>query len=133
MLPLSHLLLLEDSRFPWFLLVPARDAITDISHLEEADQLQLFRESMALNRAMHQAFEPDRMNIACIGNLVPQLHVHHIARYETDACWPAPVWGHCQNQGSTVPYTEKGREHMTARLKAVLSDEDELDIDWLIR
>ena len=127
MLPLSRLLLLNDSRFPWFLLVPDREAITDITQLEDHDQQQLFLESMSLNRAMHRAFTPDRVNIACIGNVVPQLHVHHIARFESDDCWPAPVWG----QGNAVRYTDKDSKNVVNQLRTALDAETGLMIDWL--
>ena len=131
MFPLSRLLLMDDSRFPWLLLVPDREAITDIGQLEDHDQQQLFLESMALNRAMHRVFSPDRMNIACIGNVVSQLHVHHVARYQHDACWPAPVWGHCQNQGSAVPYSDKDSNDVVNRLKTALDVDADFSIHWL--
>ena len=131
MFPLSRLLMMDDSRFPWFLLVPDREAITDIGQLEDSDQRQLFLESMTLNRAMHATFSPDRMNIACIGNVVSQLHVHHIARYEDDACWPAPVWGHCQSQASAIPYPDKDSKDRVNALKSKLDDIAEFDIHWL--
>jgi len=130
-LPLSRLLLMDDSRFPWFLLVPDREGITDIGQLEDHDQQQLFLESTALNRAMHHVFNPDRMNIACIGNVVSQLHVHHVARYQHDACWPAPVWGHCQTQGSAVPYSDKDSNDVVNRLKTALDVDADFSIHWL--
>jgi len=92
--PLCQLLLLRDANYPWFILVPDREAIREIHHLSEQDQQQLLRESMALSRALELAFSPDKLNIAALGNMVPQLHIHHIARYTTDPAWPAPVWGH---------------------------------------
>lgn len=131
MLPLSRLLLMNDSRFPWLLLVPDRNGITDIGQLEDHDQQQLFLESMTLNRAMHHVFNPDRMNIACIGNVVSQLHVHHVARYQHDACWPAPVWGHCQAQGSAVAYSDKDSNDVVNRLKAALDADADFSINWL--
>ena len=92
--PLCHLLLLRDANYPWFILVPDREDIREIHHLSEQDQQQLLRESMILSRALEQMFTPDKLNIAALGNMVPQLHVHHIARYTSDPAWPAPVWGH---------------------------------------
>ena len=126
-LPLSRLLLLNDCRFPWFLLVPDRDNICDITQLDDNDQQQLFRESIVLNRAMQHAFVPDRMNIACIGNMVPQLHVHHIARYTHDACWPAPVWG----KGSAVHYTDKDRIDKVTRIQHAMAASAEITISWI--
>ena len=90
---LSHLLLMRDANYPWCILVPDREGITEIYQLSEADQQQLLRESSQLSRAIEAAFNPDKLNIAALGNVVPQLHIHHIARYRTDAAWPAPVWG----------------------------------------
>ncbi len=91
--PLSQLLMLRDANYPWFLLVPARSGIGEIHHLVEADRQQLLHESVCLSQAIEQAFKPDKLNVAALGNMVPQLHVHHIARYRTDPAWPAPVWG----------------------------------------
>jgi diadenosine tetraphosphate (Ap4A) HIT family hydrolase len=90
---LCHLLLMRDANYPWFILVPDREAISEIHQLSEADQQQLLRESSQLSIAMESAFSPDKLNIAALGNVVPQLHLHHIARYRTDAAWPTPVWG----------------------------------------
>jgi diadenosine tetraphosphate (Ap4A) HIT family hydrolase len=95
-LPLSLLLLLNDARYPWFVLVPQRTGISEIFELDEADQLQLCHESAQLSRFMKQAFHADKLNIGALGNLVPQLHLHHIARFRTDPAWPGPVWGHSE-------------------------------------
>ena len=84
---------MRDANYPWCILVPDREGITEIYQLSEADQQQLLRESSQLSRAMEAAFNPDKLNVAALGNVVPQLHIHHIARYRTDAAWPAPVWG----------------------------------------
>lgn len=94
-LPLSVLLLLNDARYPWFVLVPRCAAgTTEIFELTEADQQQLWRESAQLAAFMKHAFHADKLNIGALGNLVPQLHVHHIARFRDDPAWPGPVWGH---------------------------------------
>jgi len=92
-LPLSMLLLLNDSQYPWFLLVPWRDGVREIHQLSEADQQQLMRESSMLAACIEDAFAADKINVAALGNMVPQLHIHHIVRYTTDPAWPAPVWG----------------------------------------
>lgn len=91
--PLSLLLLLRDANYPWFVLVPMREGFREIHHLPEVDQRQLLIESVDLAQGMERAFAPDKMNVAALGNIVPQLHVHHVARYKTDPAWPAPVWG----------------------------------------
>lgn len=91
--PLSMVLLHRDSNFPWCILVPKRAGASEIHTLNDRDQLALFEESRLLSRAMATVFAPDKMNIAALGNVVKQLHVHHVARYVNDAAWPAPVWG----------------------------------------
>ena len=91
--PLCRVLLMKDANYPWFILLPDRADVSEIHQLSEADQMQLTRESACLARALAQAFRPDKLNIAALGNVVPQLHIHHIARYRHDPAWPAPVWG----------------------------------------
>ncbi len=73
--------------------MPKRVGATDIYKLQHNDQLELLKESELLSKAMESIFQPDKLNVAAIGNVVPQLHVHHIARFKTDIAWPAPVWG----------------------------------------
>ena len=90
---LSRLLLSNDAQYPWCILVPRIAGAKELHRLDDADQLQVLRESVALARAMELVFKPHKMNVAALGNVVPQLHIHHIARYKTDAAWPAPVWG----------------------------------------
>ena len=90
---LCNLLLLNDANYPWFILLPNREDIREIHQLSEAEQQQLMTESMFFSRCLEQVFQPDKLNIAALGNMVAQLHIHHIARFKTDACWPAPVWG----------------------------------------
>mgnify|MGYP001821448965 FL=1 len=92
-LELCQVLLMRDANYPWCILVPDRDNVTEIHHLAEADQQQLMRESVRLSHALETVFSPDKLNIASLGNVVPQCHVHHVVRYRTDAAWPAPVWG----------------------------------------
>lgn len=91
--PLSRLLLMNESRYPWCILVPRRSGAKELHRLDDADQLQLLRESTALARAMEATFTPHKMNVAALGNMVPQLHIHHIVRFKGDPAWPAPVWG----------------------------------------
>lgn len=116
--PLSRLLLMNDSRFPWFILVPEREGIREIFQLTEADQMQLLRESSHLSACIAEVFRPDKLNIAAIGNLVPQLHVHHIVRYRTDPLWPATVWG----SGPAVPYAVSELDDLRARLCPLLAE-----------
>jgi len=100
---LCALLLLNDASYPWFILLPKREDISEIHQLSETDQQQLMRESMYFSHCLEQVLRPDKLNIAALGNVVPQLHIHHIARFRTDACWPAPVWG----AGEAVSYEDK--------------------------
>ncbi len=92
-LEISMVLLMNDSRFPWCLLVPERVGASEIHLLDPADRQMLMQESVALSNALVEAYRPDKLNIAALGNQVPQLHVHHIARFRSDAAWPHPVWG----------------------------------------
>lgn len=100
--PLSRLLLLNDARFPWFILVPRREGISEIYQLDEAEQQQLLRESSQLGRFLMESFNGDKLNIGALGNIVPQLHLHHIVRYEGDEAWPGPVWG----GGTPLPFID---------------------------
>ena len=90
---LSLLLLSKDANYPWCILVPQRGDIYEIYHLDEKDQLQLIRESCRLAEVMTSLFDADKMNVAALGNVVRQLHVHHIARFTDDVAWPQPIWG----------------------------------------
>lgn len=114
--PLSRLLLSNDAQYPWCILVPRIAGAKELHRLDDADQLQVLRESVALARAMELVFKPHKMNVAALGNVVPQLHVHHIARYKTDPAWPAPVWGRLPAQ----PYPPALREERLARLRDAL-------------
>jgi diadenosine tetraphosphate (Ap4A) HIT family hydrolase len=91
--PLCRLLLMKDANYPWFILVPDRDDLSEIHHLSEEDQLQLIKESAFLSAVLDEVFRADKINIASLGNMVPQLHVHHVVRYKDDMAWPSPVWG----------------------------------------
>jgi len=84
---------MRDANYPWFILVPDRANITEIYQLSADEQCMLVHESSLLAEALMVGFSPDKLNIAAIGNVVPQLHLHHIVRYQHDPIWPAPVWG----------------------------------------
>ena len=90
---LCRLLLMKDANYPWFILVPDREDISEIHHLSEEDQLQLIRESAFLSAVIEKEFRADKINVAALGNVVPQLHVHHVVRYKDDIAWPSPIWG----------------------------------------
>ncbi len=116
---LCRLLLMNESRYPWFILVPEREGMREIYQLDEIDQIRLLRESSKLARGLAEAFGAEKMNIAAIGNLVPQLHLHHVVRYRGDPAWPAPVWG----RFDPMPYGEAGVKAIVNRLKTCLPAE----------
>jgi len=90
---LSKVLLVNDCYYPWVILVPKRGDVEEIYELSVPDQQQLLVESSGVSAAMAVHFSADKMNVAALGNLVPQLHIHHIVRYKSDVAWPKPVWG----------------------------------------
>src|SRR5690606_5199049 len=92
-LSLSAVRLMNDARFPWLVLVPRRARITELVDLEETDQIALLGEINRAAIALRELERPDKLNIAALGNLVPQLHVHVIARFRSDEAWPKPVFG----------------------------------------
>ena len=99
---LCQLLLMNDNQFPWFILVPEKTDVKEIYQLSKADRLLLTEESNYLAENLALLYKADKLNIAAIGNLVPQLHIHHIVRYQSDKAWPAPVWGKFE----AISYTE---------------------------
>lgn len=90
---LSHVLLMRDANYPWCVLVPDRENISEIFELKPVEQKQLNLESNTLSQYLKTEFHADKMNVAALGNVVPQLHIHHIVRFTTDVSWPSPVWG----------------------------------------
>ena len=115
-LALCRVLLMDDAHWPWAILVPRRAAVREIFELGEADQAQLLRESSLVARRMAELFAADKMNVAALGNVVPQLHVHHIVRHRGDPAWPKPVWGQLPRQ----PYDAAAARATVARLAAAL-------------
>ncbi len=92
-LPLSRVLVIKDANYPWLLLVPRRAGAVEIIDLDEVEQAQLMTEISRVGRALKEITKCDKLNIAALGNVVPQLHIHVIARRSNDAAWPRPVWG----------------------------------------
>nr|WP_043740296.1 HIT domain-containing protein [Thioalkalivibrio nitratireducens] len=92
-LALCRLLLMRNADYPWFVLVPRRADVTELHHLPIAQAVQLLEESRALSAAMAAAFVPRCLNVAKLGNVVEQLHLHHVARVPEDPAWPGPIWG----------------------------------------
>ena len=114
---LSTLLLMDDAQYPWFILVPRREDMTEIFQLSAADRAQLMAESCLLAETLKDGFGADKINIAALGNVVAQLHVHHVVRYRVDAVWPAPVWGKLP----VVKCPPKLIAERVGRLRAVLT------------
>lgn len=103
---------MNERRYPWLILVPERPGISEIHELTDADQVQLIRESSRVSRHLKRVFAAERLNVAAIGNLVPQLHVHHVARFRDDPAWPHPVWG----RFAPEPYAAAGLGQVMDRL-----------------
>lgn len=116
-LPLSTVLLCNDANYPWVILVPRRADIREAFQLSETDQLQLMTESNGVLELMNQHFDADKMNVAALGNQVPQLHVHHIVRYQNDDAWPGPIWGAVPNK----PYEDEQKEALLVVLRGLFS------------
>lgn len=91
--PLCRVLRMNDRLYPWVILVPRVADVREIIDLAEADQQQLMTEIARASRTLKTLLNPDKLNAAALGNAVPQLHVHVIARYKTDPAWPRPIWG----------------------------------------
>lgn len=115
--PLSQVLLMDDRRYPWLILVPAKPGLCEPFDLNANDQQQLWREAAVVGDFMKTRFRADKMNIAALGNVVSQLHVHVIARRRNDASFPSPVWG----VGQGERYAEQERAALLAWLSEALS------------
>ncbi len=115
--PLCRLLLMNDGRFPWVILVPTRPDLREIHDLPSAERVVLIEEIARVSALMQQAFKADKMNVAALGNQVAQLHVHVIARFASDPAWPSPVWG----QGQVRPMSEAEQAERFRLLQPLLA------------
>ena len=115
-LVLSRLLLMDDARYPWLILVPRIAGARELFDLDSGDRTTLLGELDGVGRALESLFNPEKFNIAALGNVVPQLHVHVIARFTNDAAWPHPVWG----RGERVAYAASEREARIATWRDAL-------------
>ncbi|WP_394131699.1 HIT domain-containing protein [Marinobacter nauticus] len=113
---LCNVLLVNDNTWPWVILVPRVSGIREIYELPIEQQQRLLFESSALSEGMMELFSGDKMNVAALGNMVPQLHLHHIVRYQGDPAWPGPVWG----KQPPVPYTDDQLVNVKAKLQSLL-------------
>lgn len=115
-LGLCRVLLMNDSAYPWFILVPQVADLTEIYQLDPELQRQLSDESARFAAHIAKAFAADKINIAALGNVVSQLHVHHIVRFRSDQAWPAPVWG----KFAATPYKEDAWRDVAENVNAIL-------------
>lgn len=114
--PLSELRLMDDANHPWLILVPRVPDAVELVDLGPPQQAELMREIDRASRLLQKAFKPDKLNVAALGNLVPQLHVHVIARYHHDIAWPRPVWG----TATARPYAPEALVQRIEQLRAAL-------------
>jgi diadenosine tetraphosphate (Ap4A) HIT family hydrolase len=112
---LCKVLLMNDTRYPWVILVPKITGLTEVFELNYAQQLELMLESNFVAQALKELVGADKMNVASLGNVVSQLHIHHVARFLDDQAWPAPVWG----KGQALPYNKQEIEAVSQQLKSV--------------
>ena len=115
-LPLSKALLRDDARFPWVVLVPRRWGLTEIHELARDEREILMEEIAKVSAALRALPGAEKINVGALGNLVPQLHVHVVARHAGDAAWPGPVWG----VGEREPYAPDALADLAAALRDVL-------------
>ena len=116
-LDLCEARLFNDARFTWLILVPARAGLVEIIDLDEAGRQVLMREAALAAGALKAVTKCHKLNVAALGNQVRQLHVHVIARFESDAAWPNPVWG----RGARVPYESEAAAKMAQQIKAAMA------------
>ena len=114
--PLCRLLLSNDSNYPWFVLVPRCEGISELFQLSDHDQQLMWRETTELARVLKAHYHADKMNVATLGNVVSQLHMHVIVRYQADVAWPGPVWG----KHPAKPYSQAEVHVIRGKLKSVL-------------
>ena len=115
---LCDVLLMNDARYPWVILVPKKAALMEVFQLSADEQQQLMLESTFVARQLSVMVGADKMNIATLGNVVSQLHIHHVARFTTDDVWPDPVWG----KGQAISYHHDESSAICQQLKTVLAD-----------
>ena len=113
---LCEVLLLNDRQFPWIILVPKQDGISEVFQLEKADQVGLTNDSSQIGQRMMEHYKGDKLNLGALGNMVSQLHVHIIVRFKSDAAWPKPVWGNY----TAKPYSADELKWECSKLRELL-------------
>ena len=116
-LALCRVLLMDDARFPWLILVPRRPDLSEITDLSEPDASSLWQELRIATGVMQALAKPDKVNVGALGNIVTQLHVHVVGRFRSDPAWPGPVWGF----GTRSPYPLHARAQLIERAGALFS------------
>lgn len=111
-LTLCHVRLLNDNRYPWLMLIPQRPGLADWDDLTPEDLITVSQEAQMASRVLKDLFQPTKTNMATLGNMVRQMHLHIIARFEGDAAWPGPVWG----VGEHIFYTDEALAETVDRL-----------------
>ena len=114
--PLCQIRLMLDQTYPWLILVPARTGLRELHELASQDRMTAMEEITRASRALEGLHRPDKINIGAIGNMVPQLHIHIVARFKTDPAWPSPPWGAVP----PTPYTAAERDQAITQLKEIL-------------
>ena len=114
--PLCKVLLSRDDSVPWVILVPKIDNLRELHHLPMEKQQQFLIESQQVSKAMEALFKPDKLNLAALGNMVPQLHIHHVARFISDIAWPGPIWGNAAGRFRQESSQTELAEQITAKL-----------------
>lgn len=115
---LSRVLLMNDSRYPWLILVPRIADVSEVFALTAQQQQQLWQETNIVGQVLKDIFQADKINIATLGNVVKQLHMHVVVRMQDDEAWPAPVWG----KGEAQPYSSGALTEVSLRLHAALAE-----------
>jgi diadenosine tetraphosphate (Ap4A) HIT family hydrolase len=110
-LALSSVLLLKDARFPWFILVPRIEGVSEITDLSDEQAIQAMQEIRIATRVMMELSKPDKVNVGALGNMVAQLHIHVIGRFRSDPAWPGPAWGY----GTKAPYPDHAASALIER------------------
>jgi diadenosine tetraphosphate (Ap4A) HIT family hydrolase len=118
-LPLCQLRLVNESRFPWCMLVPRKPDIAEVIDLTNSDYAQVWRESAIVTRMLREIHNPDKLNVAAIGNIVRQCHIHHVVRFQSDAAWPDPIWG----KFTPIPYADGELQKRVTRYSAYLAQQ----------
>jgi diadenosine tetraphosphate (Ap4A) HIT family hydrolase len=116
-LALSSVLLMDDARFPWFVLAPRRYGASELTDLSGEDAAALMGEIRIATSVMLDLAKPDKVNVGALGNAVPQLHVHVVGRFRSDPAWPGPVWGH----GNRAPYPAHAAAALVERAAALFA------------